>query len=172
VRANLATGLFSKNPSSSNKTRTADTSSCTGSLSAVSSNSDNGLRHPPRSVNSRLSQFRRRFRRLWVRFVGPCPPTLSSPCLRFKCGFRYSFPACYRAATAQSPRERIRWGSYRRLDVAHRKPATLQTLLSRSRGKITAPAIGHDEPRSQTPPYLQILPAIGDSRSVGLSDRY
>lgn len=63
---------LNKNPSSSNKIRTADTSSCTGSLSTASSNSDRTTPHPSRAPPAHFHFASHR----------PQPPQLSRSCLQ------------------------------------------------------------------------------------------
>jgi len=98
----IADSCFNKNQSNSNRTRTADNSSCTGSPLAAPSNSDNNSPRSPqpsrpshRSQPGRDSHFGQH-----PPSVHSCPPTLIPPLAAGKCKFRFRSRA---AQTGQIP---------------------------------------------------------------------
>jgi hypothetical protein len=96
---------LSKNPSSSNKSRTADSSSCTGSPSAAPSNSDNNLPRPPQPEPAALCSQPAPYSHFAPRLplVCSCPPTLIPPLARGKCKFRFRRLRCSRRANLSAP---------------------------------------------------------------------
>jgi hypothetical protein len=100
----IADSCLSKNPSNSNKTRTAGNSSCTGFPSAASSNSDNDSpRSPqPSPAAHRAQPVPRSHLEPYQSFVRSCPPTLIPSLAAGKCKSRFNRSSGGRSARSRA----------------------------------------------------------------------
>jgi hypothetical protein len=127
---------FSRSPSSSNKTRTAHTSACSGSravsrnnsgstaLGRVESHSDRPVSIPPHGcVDSRPPAIA----------VHSCPPTVLLSHRQRKCDSRYSMQGKFPSSFMPRDRLRLRWsGSRTRPPAAMRLNAATLECISRA----------------------------------------
>ena len=136
--------LFSRNPSSSNKTRTADTSTCIGSRATSSSSSDNIVPDLPLSTPVCCRPLTRYWRRRLFR------THVHRTVSRVAAGSA--------SADLDSAANSI---------IGAFSPIASRRSITRFHGS-SAPAVRHDPPRAQSPPYLHVLSALRDHRSIRL----
>src|SRR5580658_5867479 len=162
--------LLNRNPSSSNKTRTAGTSTCTGFPAISPSSSDNTARGRPEFVQPEFVQPE------FVHHELDRPPSLPPHARAHFPPALTLFPrSCSPEPTPRPHVRHLQISIPRRTTLAPESPrrSPLRSLPASGRPiahrhRRPAPAVGHQPPRAEPPPHLHILPALRHHRSIRL----